>query len=367
MIIQQDNIDIMICPDSRHTTSTARSLKNLFVDLLGAGTKTYFSNDKSRRPGDPGGIAIIIGPRWGPSYICDNRRADHSNHGVLAKVQLRTETGYIAILGTYWPECLTTTGSGKEAGLSAAELPTTNTQEPGQHLPSKESTTRDRKLWQRVLDYRREQGAHDPSPITYLQNLALTWIAKDRADGCQAFILGGDFNSTWIALDRGGQRTIKKWCEDNYLINGPRLIHDRFAPTTSTDSGVDLHFITWGRSEWGWGTWIDQLLHAGDTTHISIHGAFNALGSDLDDVSDHKPLWAAYITAPPAEARVIPLPKPAKRPEIPRHDQRQIALFKTRISEVVSQLPTTASTLDDAEVAIEMATAFSVQLTREIN
>ena len=38
-------------------------------------------------------------------------------------------------------------------------------------------------------------------------------------------------------------------------------------------------------------------------------------------------------------------------------------MFKTRISEVVSQLPPTADSLRDAEVALEMATAFSVELT----
>ncbi|MFN9910180.1 MAG: hypothetical protein ACK56F_29385, partial [bacterium] len=51
MIMQQDHIDVMICPDSRHTAATARTLKKLFIELLGAGTKTYFSVDKERLPG----------------------------------------------------------------------------------------------------------------------------------------------------------------------------------------------------------------------------------------------------------------------------------------------------------------------------
>ena len=371
MIMQQDGIDVMICPDSRHSPATARSLKKLFVELLGAGTKTYFSKDKDRRPGDPGGIAIIIGPRWGPSYISDRSRTDLSNHGVLAKVNLRTTSGYIAVLGTYWPESPNDKVSGtpkdhREATPDDPPHRQSKSKGPVKHAGT-ESDLYERKLWPRILEYRKLQKAHNPDPITYLQDLTLNWIAKDRADGCQAFILGGDLNSTWIAKDKGGQRTINKWCEDNYLINGPRLIHDRFAPTPTDDSGIDLLFITWGRSEWGRGTWIDHLLHAGDTDHISIHGAFNALGADLDDVSDHKPLWAAYITAPPAESRIISLPKPAKRPELPRNDQRQIAMFKTRMSEVMSQIPSTVDTTGEAEEALELATAFSVQLTKEIN
>jgi len=222
---------------------------------------------------------------------------------------------------------------------NADERPTVNSD--GDKSTS-ESIPYEKKLWPRILEYRKQQKVHNPDPILYLQNLALTWIAKDRSEGCQAFILGGDLNSTWIASDKGGQRRINKWCEDNYLINGPRLIHDRFAPTPDPNSGVSLQFITWGRSEWGWGTWIDHLLHAGDKEHISIHGAFNAL-------------------------RIISLPRPAKRPEIPRNDQRQIALFKTRISEVMSQLPLTVDTQREAEEALEHATSFTVQLTREIN
>ena len=120
MIMQQDGIDVMICPDSRHTPATARCLKKLFAELLGAGTKTYFSKDKARRPGDPGGIAIIIGPRWGPSYISDRSRTDHSNHGVLTKVNLRTTTGYIAVLGTYWPESPNDNDSGARPAHSTA-------------------------------------------------------------------------------------------------------------------------------------------------------------------------------------------------------------------------------------------------------
>jgi hypothetical protein len=208
MIMQQDNIDVMICPDSRHTQSTARSLKKLFVELLGAGTKTYFSKDSERRPGDPGGIAIIIGPRWGPSYISEKSCTDHSNHGVLTKIQLRTETGYLAILGTYWPECphgdessKKSTTSSKSVDDDADDRPTVNSD--GDKSTS-ESIPYEKKLWPRILEYRKQQKVHNPDPILYLQNLALTWIAKDRSEGCQAFILGGDLNSTWIASDKGG-------------------------------------------------------------------------------------------------------------------------------------------------------------------
>ena len=384
MIMQQDHIDVMICPDSRHTSTTVRALKKHFVTLLGAGTKTYFSKDDGRLPGEPGGIAIIIGPKWGPSYIGDNSRTDFSGQGVLTRIHLRTETGFLAIYGTYWPERpyepkpatsddlppsadIDSTANPDRPVDQAQPTATTNSSDGASkptHRSTATSTLQDSgKLWHRLLEYRKQQKAYNPDPILYLQDLTLTWMSHDRLEGCNAIILGGDLNSRWAARDKGGQRVIHKWCEDNYLINGPRLIHDKFAPPPDPHSVITLQFITMGHTEWSKGTWIDHLLHAGDPTHIAVHGAFNALGADLDDVSDHKPLWASYITAPPADARVVTLPRPPKRPELPRHDQRQIAEYKSRISEVLQQLPRSVDTPEEAEEALEFASLFSVQLT----
>ena len=201
MIMQQDNIDIMICTDTRHSQAYARSIKKLFVKLLGVGTKVYCSKDPNRRTGEPGGITIIIGPQWGPSYMSEDSRSDASGHGALARIHLRTDTGFMAILGTYWPE-----------------------------KPSDKSVSHRKGLWSRILEFRQQQKAHNPDPTVYIQELTLQWLAQDRQNGCQCSIIGGDMNSRWFSSDPGGQRSIKKWCEDNYLINGPRLIHDRFVP-----------------------------------------------------------------------------------------------------------------------------------------
>ena len=145
--------------------------------------KLIFSVDKERLPGDPGGIAIIIGPKWGPSYISENSRTDHSGHGVLTKIQLRTETGHLAILGTYWPE------RPHESAATSTPSSTTPTANDNSHSDAnpqqKDSQTLPgtapyaKKLWPRIRTYRQQHKVHDPDPILYLQSLALTWIAKD--------------------------------------------------------------------------------------------------------------------------------------------------------------------------------------------
>ena len=72
-LMKQDTSDILICVDTRHSEQTVKSLKKIFKEGLGAGTQVYFSKDPNRRIGEPGGIAIIIGPKWGPSYIYRGR------------------------------------------------------------------------------------------------------------------------------------------------------------------------------------------------------------------------------------------------------------------------------------------------------
>ena len=49
-------------------------------------------------------------------------------------------------------------------------------------------------------------------------------------------------------------------------------------------------FITHGRTEGGHSSWIDHALPTGNLEHVSVIGAGNALGEELDDILDHKPL-----------------------------------------------------------------------------
>jgi hypothetical protein len=66
-IMKQDRTDVLILVDTRHSSCTSRSFKKIFISCLGAGSQVLFSKDHNRKPGEPGGIAIIIGPKWGTS------------------------------------------------------------------------------------------------------------------------------------------------------------------------------------------------------------------------------------------------------------------------------------------------------------
>ena len=182
-------------------------------------------------------------------------------------------------------------------------------------------------------------------------------MSTDWQHGCEGSVYGGDYNSRWSAGEAGGQRAIESWANENYLINGPKLIAER----------GNMTFYTYGRTEWAGGSWIDHLLHAGDPAIFDILGAFNDVGSLLDGISDHKPLIGVYKTSPPMVSEVTAMPKPRKRPELPRGDKRQIADFQHRISDVLSQVPDTVTNRDEAEEALEYASQFIVKVTRDMN
>ena len=270
MLMQQDNLDVVVMTDTRHSAVTMKAYVRILKDRLGAGTAVYGSVDAKRRPGEPGGIITVIGPRWGPSYVRELSKTDFSGHGVLTAFVLDTADGRLSVLGSYWPS-----------------LPDHN--HVGKHG-----------LWARIHEYRCQAAAHDPDPILYVQDLALQWIASARVAGCKGIFLAGDLNSTWTPGESGGQRAIRRWCEDNFLINGPKLINEH----------MQSPFITHGRTEGGRNSWIDHVLHTGNPEHVSVLGACNALGEELDDISDHKPLWGLYLTAPPLAARHVRMERP---------------------------------------------------------
>ncbi len=102
-MLQQDHVDVLICVDTRHSVDQTRSFNKKFREQLGAGTTSYFSKDPSRKHGEPGGVGIIVGPRWGTSIDHNSSRTDLSGHGVLTKIRLNTKSGPLSIYGTYWP------------------------------------------------------------------------------------------------------------------------------------------------------------------------------------------------------------------------------------------------------------------------
>jgi hypothetical protein len=173
---------------------------------------------------------------------------------------------------------------------------------------------------------------HDPDPIRFIQSITDQWISRDWEERADGIILGGDFNSRWLPGEHGGQRVLSTWADDRFLINGPRLVADR----------GHLEFYTFGRPPSA--SWIDHILHAGSADRLDILGAFNDIGPFVDDISDHKPIMSVYKTSLPANGRIICMPKPPPRPEIPRGDKKQINAFKHAIRDALQQVPNTAST-----------------------
>jgi hypothetical protein len=322
-VMKQDKCDVLILVDTRHSSSTSRSFKKIFVTSLGAGSQTYFSRDPERKPGEPGGIVFVIGPKWGTSYMPQESRTDFSGHGVLASIRLRTQTTFLHIMGTYWPFV------------------------PSKSHPTDETS---KKLYDRLLAYCKKHHVRSLDPIQYIQQLMIQWMAHAWQDGCCGQIAGGDYNSRWLPSDNGGQRALSDWAGNNCLFNGPRIIADR----------GNMSFLTYGRNDWQDGTWIDHLLHAGDPEHFDILGAFNDLGNLLDGVSDHKPLLAAYKTPSPAASKVQTVPKPRPRPEIPRSDTQQISYFKSELSKMLSQVSPIVENIQQAEEALGILTRFQL-------
>ena len=136
-------------------------------------------------------------------------------------------------------------------------------------------------LWTRMHAYSKSEVAREPNPITYAPKLALSGIAALRIAGFQVIFLACDLNSTWTAGESGDQQTINYWCDTHLLINGPKLIY----------KNMSMPFISHGHCNGGRTSWIDHKLHTGNP------GACNAVGEELEDVSDHKPLWGLYYTA----------------------------------------------------------------------
>ena len=269
---------------------------------------------------------FLVAPRWGPSL--HNGRSDDTGHGALAEIQLRTQDGLINILGSYWPE------KPEKSHIKSTAI----------------------NLWSKLTSWLHGRSARNSNPIRYLQDLALTWTNTALRTGSRGVILTGDLNSRWLSAEHGGQRAIESWCEDSFLINGPRLISDL----------LQIPFFTRGH-ELDDGTWIDHILHSGDTEHLDILGAFNSRGSEWEGVTDHRPLWAHYSTHQPSTEMPIRPQKLKARIELPLGDKRQLQDFHNRLNSVVSQIPYDGEDSKDAELYLEQLSKFVVDTTEDIN
>ena len=125
-------------------------------------------------------------------------------------------------------------------------------------------------------------------------------------------------------------------------------------------------FIMHGRADSCRSSWIDNVLHTGNLEHVSVLGACNALGEELDDISDHKPLWGLYLTAPSLAARHVRMERPPPLTELKRNDKHVIAVFQERMLDDLYQLPPPGSTQKDAELDMACLAQFTVQLIKEV-
>ena len=126
-------------------------------------------------------------------------------------------------------------------------------------------------------------------------------------------------------------------------------------------------FITCGRTDWSRGSWIDHILHSGEPDYINVLGAYNALGAELDDISDHKPLWGFFQVAPAAGLTIVRMARPRPRPDLKVSDRRILHEYRATLSEVLYQLPAPGAGLAAAESDMELATRYTVQLVTDLS
>ena len=360
LLMLHSSLDILVLTDTRHTQTAAAFFKRTVKSHLGGAATLYATETTSRNYGvrqrhsdharrrshtgipttrlkcpvskEPGGIIIIIGPKWGPSLVTG--RNDDTGFGVLAEVQLRTQRKHVHVLGTYWP----------------AEPTADRIRRPAKNL------------WSRVHYWLRDRHLHHRSPVAYLQQLAVTWINTALRTDCDAVLLLGDFNSRWLSQENGGNRAIRDWCQDNFLVNGPRQVSDTLRATTDSPP----IFTTRGH-ELDEGTWIDHILHCGHIEDIEVLGAFCSQGIEWEGVTDHRPLWAVYKTALPSTPMPVRPQALQSRVELPLTDRGQVEQFQTRIRRIVAQIPYVGVSDQEAEHYLDNLSRHMVDTVADIN
>ena len=106
--VKHYDIDVMICVDTRHRSSTCR----YYTDRI----KSYFHNDNTKvfhSPIDPvknkkgndhssvGGQLTILTSRWAGALI--THWNDETNLGLLSGLYLSAGDSQLLVMGTYWP------------------------------------------------------------------------------------------------------------------------------------------------------------------------------------------------------------------------------------------------------------------------
>ena len=91
----------MVLIDAQLTEQQGKWTGKIAKDLLGTGTVTHTNPVKGGQGERWSGIFIIVGPRWGTSFLAIHD--DKAGLGILTQLSLATKGGPILLLATYWP------------------------------------------------------------------------------------------------------------------------------------------------------------------------------------------------------------------------------------------------------------------------
>ena len=328
------HIHIAVLTDTRVTSKSLAFLSRKARATLGPGTRIHGTNDPTTQRNRQnaiiriGGIMFIIGPTWGPSLFTS--QDDYSKCGTLSSITLQSSGGHIHIMGTYWP-------------INHA---------------IDEQTIEMQNLCARLAYYLQTCDISE-TPTDYLKRLACKWAHAAVLRGAHAVILAGDLNSTWLASDAGGQRSIAPWATDAGFINGPRLLADHRG---------DFHITHPGRADGSTrDTWIDHILHMGDVHLIDPIASYSSTGADWTDISDHRPMWTIYATGRPS----TPIPKaatiPTPRPELDLSDRRIIEDYACAMHKYALRRTPDLTTPETASKALLELQSISPIIANQIN
>ena len=140
-------------------------------------------------------------------------------------------------------------------------------------------------IWTNIARLINDSNLTDRTPLAYLQIISLQWILTAERHGSKGNIFCGDLNATWSAREKGGQHLLGPWAKLNNFINGPQQIAEFFGFRTITRQKNDSS-----------GTWIDHIIYKTEQEVLNIKAANTNNNPELEDLTDHRPLWEVFRT-----------------------------------------------------------------------
>ena len=291
--IKLNDIDVMICTDTRHATSSCKFYTNQIKKLLGKQTRVLHSataahENKKAQAKAVGGQIIILTKKWSKSLI--SHFSDPSQLGIVSGLYLKTGLGQLLIMGSYWPSS------------------------PKDNLGNSNG------LWDQTSRYLKKIKSNR-TPVEYIHTLVSGKADRHTAKSSHnRTILCGDMNSTNKELD--------EWASSNNWAN-PSARH-------AETSGNEIH--TYFKSN-APVSWIDHHLISPISSSSSVTNTSSSEGDFWDDVSDHRPIWIDLLVPggiPLFEQPItknVYLPKP--RSDIDRKDTDLVKEFQHRLNKKI--------------------------------